>query len=407
MTASLTGEIERVHRESGTRTHLPHLDGLRGLASLFVVVGHLWLAIHGMKALNGLAGLLTNWLLYGHLAVDVFIVLSGFCLALPYAGLGSNARVRTSRFYFKRARRMLPPYFAAITISILLAMLAQIFFSTSHRVHLQTASILVNLLMLQDTFPSLNVFNAPLWTVAIEIKIYLLFPFFMYAYQRRGLTLMLLVAGAIGYGLTALTLAMAPNAELGHSCLWYVALFGMGMAAALGAVGKSTLKSRRWTGLWLLAFGVSSAILLWEFPVTPGGEAAFFVPRLPYIDSAVGAFAACFLYSITREAKGTARISHAIKLLSWRPLVFVGSFAYSLYLIHYPLITYATLSMDRILQLAGMSRHTVEFIIITMPLILASAYLFFLVFERPFLSSTSRAGSPQSLALHTRARLRT
>jgi len=401
MAASLVTEIECVRREPGTRTHVPHLDGMRGLASVFVVMGHLWLAIHGMQASRGLAGLLTNWLLYGHLAVDLFIVLSGFCLALPYAGLGPNARVSTSRFYFKRARRMLPPYFAAITISILLAMLAQIFFSTSHRVHLQTASILVNLLMLQDTFPSLNVFNAPLWTVAIEIKIYLLFPFFMYTYQRRGVTLMLIVACAIGYGLTALTLATAPNAELGHSCIWYVALFGMGMSAALGAVGKSTLNSRKWSGLWLLAFGVASASLLWEFPVTSVGEAALFVPHLPYIDSAVGAFAALFLYSVTREAQGTARTSRAIKLLSWRPLVFVGSFAYSLYLTHYPLITYLSLAVDRIPQLAGMSRHTLPFTFVTVPLLFASAYLFFLVFERPFLSSTSRAGTPRGLALHT------
>jgi peptidoglycan/LPS O-acetylase OafA/YrhL len=385
--------------EPDAKSHLPYLDGLRGLASLFVVVGHLWLAIHGMKALSGVAGLLTNWLLYGHLAVDVFIVLSGFCLALPYARHTPNPRVNISRFYFKRARRMLPPYFAAITISVLLALLAQVFFSKQHGIHLQAASILANLLMLQDVLPSLNIFNAPLWTVAIEFKIYFLFPLFMYAYRRGGVNSLLLLSFGIGYGMTGLTLAAAPDADLRHSCIWYVALFGMGMTAALPAAGESTHTSGRWTPFCLLALGVLAAILLWEFPVTSIGEAALFAPRLPYIDSAVGAFTALFLYSITGEARGITRTHLAVAILSWRPLVFVGTFAYSLYLVHYPLVTYASLLMERTQRMSGTSIHPITFALVMLPLILISAYVFFLLFERPFLSSTLRERKPIGLAL--------
>jgi peptidoglycan/LPS O-acetylase OafA/YrhL len=398
MASALAIEQLGVTREPAT-SHLPYLDGLRGLASLFVVMGHLWLAVHGMKALSGVPGLLSNWLLYGHLAVDVFIVLSGFCLALPYTRSTSNLRVDISHFYFKRARRMLPPYFAAIGISMLLALLAQVFFSREHGIHVRPASILANLLMLQDVLPSLNVFNAPLWTVAIEIKIYLLFPLFMHAYRRYGVKSVLLIAFAIGYGLTALALAVASHADLRHSCIWYVSLFGMGMTAALGATDESTLRSRRSTGFWLLAFGGLSAILLWQFPVTSAGEQALFDPHLLYIDSAVGAFAALFLYSITREVRSAKRTNLAVAVLSWQPIVFIGTFAYSLYLIHYPLVTYAALLLGRAPRMAEIWLGKAGFTVVMLPLLLVSAYVFFILFERPFLSSTRRERKPGALAL--------
>ena len=105
------------------RAHLDHLDGVRGLAALFVVLHHAWLltADHfPIAAETGLLGLLTNWLLYGHLAVDVFIVLSGFCLILPVARSGGALAGGAAGFYRRRARRILPPYFAALTISVAL-----------------------------------------------------------------------------------------------------------------------------------------------------------------------------------------------------------------------------------------------------------------------------------------------
>ncbi|HEY2948957.1 MAG TPA: acyltransferase family protein, partial [Micromonosporaceae bacterium] len=66
------------------RARLVGLDGIRGLAALFVMVHHCWLLSYpGYPANTGPAW--TGWLLYGHLAVVVFIVLSGFSLAVSPA----------------------------------------------------------------------------------------------------------------------------------------------------------------------------------------------------------------------------------------------------------------------------------------------------------------------------------
>src|SRR4051812_26575815 len=100
------------------RVHLAYLDGLRGALALYVVVHHCWIR-GGLVARPGLEGLATNWMLYGHLAVNFFIVLSGFCLMIPVA--------RTQRlaggvldFYARRARRILPPYYAILLIGLVL-----------------------------------------------------------------------------------------------------------------------------------------------------------------------------------------------------------------------------------------------------------------------------------------------
>ena len=102
--------------------HLAHLDGLRGLAALFVVLHHVWLTVWPLEyglAPVGSAALLTGVFAFGHFAVAVFIVLSGFCLTLPVARAG-ELRGGARRFFRRRARRILPPYYAALALSLLL-----------------------------------------------------------------------------------------------------------------------------------------------------------------------------------------------------------------------------------------------------------------------------------------------
>ena len=68
--------VDRSAATSGS-SRAAGLDGIRGLAALYVVVHHCWLVtFHGYPANTGPAWL--GWLVYGHLAVVVFIVLSGF-----------------------------------------------------------------------------------------------------------------------------------------------------------------------------------------------------------------------------------------------------------------------------------------------------------------------------------------
>src|SRR5438445_13464934 len=88
------------------------LEGLRGLAALYVVVNHIFLrAFPGYPVDH--APFWAAWFIYGRFAVVVFIVLSGFSLALSPARHGFRLD-GVWRFAVRRARRILPAYWAAL-----------------------------------------------------------------------------------------------------------------------------------------------------------------------------------------------------------------------------------------------------------------------------------------------------
>ena len=58
-------------------------------------------------------------MLYGHMAVSVFIVVSGFSLAIAPTRVAGTSRVGVAPFRRRRAWRILPAYWAALILSIL------------------------------------------------------------------------------------------------------------------------------------------------------------------------------------------------------------------------------------------------------------------------------------------------
>src|SRR4051794_39447364 len=103
------------------RQRLAGLDGVRGLAALFVVVNHIFLrTFPGYPAAR--APFWAGWFIYGRFAVAVSIVLPGFPLALSPARHGWRLD-GISRFARRRARRILPAYWAALAFSLAVAWL--------------------------------------------------------------------------------------------------------------------------------------------------------------------------------------------------------------------------------------------------------------------------------------------
>src|SRR5579884_3183604 len=107
---------------------LPFLEALRGLAALYVVIGHICTLADPARLL-GRTDHAPEWLRsamrpfqYGHLAVAAFIVLSGFCLQLSLFSNADGKIGNLKRWFTRRAKRILPAYYGALALSLVVAL---------------------------------------------------------------------------------------------------------------------------------------------------------------------------------------------------------------------------------------------------------------------------------------------
>src|SRR4051812_40619291 len=105
-----------------SRLRLEYVDGMRALAALVVYLNHAYAQVStgDQVALRGPWSLSRVSMVAGHLSVTVFIVVSGFCLTLPVISQGGELRGGVKGFLKRRARRILPPYYAAVALCLVL-----------------------------------------------------------------------------------------------------------------------------------------------------------------------------------------------------------------------------------------------------------------------------------------------
>jgi peptidoglycan/LPS O-acetylase OafA/YrhL len=371
------------------RVRLEFIDGIRALAALFVVLGHAY-----FEPANGYYA--TRWLTrigmsYGHIAVVVFIVVSGFCLMLPAARRGDSLG-DLREFFRRRMRRIFPPYYAALFLSA-----AFILFVAHEKtgtvwditLPLTWGRFLINMLLLNNLphhVPGGNI-NYPLWSIAVEFQIYLVMPLLVLSLRRWGNTVSLF--WTIGFGLALCWLfpnpkdPLTPGLDVAKATPWFLGLFAMGCVAARQAVrAPITLTTGKIVALFALWGGL--AVLL------PLSGKSVFERFMPYYDMLFGMATALLLYLLIADA--SAQRLRLTRFLSWRPLVAIGIFSYSLYLVHAPLLHAAYLIYKPLLN----PRPEIMFglLILTIPLIVGLAYLFHLAFERPFLNTPRKPERP-------------
>jgi peptidoglycan/LPS O-acetylase OafA/YrhL len=373
---------------------LAALDGVRALAALWVVVHHTWLTVypdpvaHGPR---GLARVLTDWMAYGHFAVVAFLVVSGYSLAIGTVRAGNRPPGGAWRFIGRRARRVLLPYWAALVVSVLLATTVLSRPTGTHwdvSLPVTPGGVLAHLLLVQDIVSSPSQINHAMWSIAIEWQLYLLLPLLLILRRRFGLTA--LTAGSV---LVSIGLA---SVWWGYGLSWQgeiglLGCFVLGLAAREVALGRAARWPWGWTatGLTLLVIGLS----WWVGPAATNGSAkALFEPL-------VGAATACLLIHLTAASSPTrgasATRSPAVRLLSWRPLVALGTFSYSLYLTHAPVVQLVWQYLAVPLG-AGLG-SAVALAVLLPAAVLCSigvAWVFFAAVERRCLTPAARAALP-------------
>lgn len=302
--------------------HVSGLDGIRGLAALFVVVHHCYvLSFPGYPASTG--PWWTGWMVYGHLAVVVFIVLSGFSLALAPARHGWQVG-NLGTYAHRRAWRILSAYWPALAFSILMA----VWVAPQPGEPAPTArTVVVYGLLLQDVFGAPSP-NGAFWSIAIEAQLYVLLPLLVVLCRRRGPGTM--VAAAL---LPALAIGvLAPVVPLVDLFTRFSPQMAVGFAVGVGAVAVADrLPAGGSRCCWLAAVASLPVVLL----LVSAGS-VWSIEHYFWVDLAVVVPVALLLMGL-RNGEGT-RLAH---LLDARPVMALGGFSYSLYLVHAPVVVAA------------------------------------------------------------------
>lgn len=173
------------------------LDGIRAISVIIVLIFHFWqqtwifpvvstpiLSRIGISQIN-----FTPFARVGYLFVDMMILISGFLLFLPVArnALTGEPLTKWKDFFRKRAIRILPSYLFCI-IALFVYELSTGGYGTPVNAGLAAKDLILHLLFLHTwTVPTYlaTKLNVVLWTLAVEVWFYILFPIFATVIKRR------------------------------------------------------------------------------------------------------------------------------------------------------------------------------------------------------------------------------
>lgn len=355
--------------------HLGFLDGMRGIAALYVVLYHAVVSWTGPIPESAIHRRFPLFM-FGHYAVTVFIVLSGFCLMLPVARTNDlPLRGGIVGFMKRRSRRILPAYYATLAAAFLVPPIVTILVFNAPSMGQYTwcgfsgrSDLLLHIALLHNLGRhSSQSILPPLWSIATEFQIYIVFALLLLPIMRRF--------GGLAQMLTAILVAIVPFALFAprHNCLgafpWLLIAFSIGMISA--RVLHTSVKVA-------IAPAVACIVLLFM-------PAKFFPSGWPVDmlqqDTIAALIAGALIVFCCHSPANLMR-----RLLEWRPFVWLGRSSYSLYLTHYLVISGLEATFIGVRPMRMMMRPVLT-LLLGVPLSVLFAQLFFHYFERPYLKS--------------------
>ncbi len=172
------------------RKHIDCLDYLRGVAILFVFLYHCLGFSFDSFSLpwNGWfpsfatpnAFLMVLPPSYGWVGVAIFFVVSGFCIHMSFEQQGRE----WTGVFIRRFFRIYPAYLLTLLVFALLFPITQLDFSSGH----DGWSQLISHLLLIHNFNPLTTtgIDGPLWTIAVEVQLYLIYPLLLMLVAKSG-----------------------------------------------------------------------------------------------------------------------------------------------------------------------------------------------------------------------------
>jgi peptidoglycan/LPS O-acetylase OafA/YrhL len=365
--------------ERGLR-HVTALDGIRGFAVLAVI------AFHTAQ----------SWARGGYLGVDVFFVLSGYLITtLLLVEWRRTGSIGLGGFWARRARRLIPALLLVLVgvagYDLFVARVADL-----RALRYDALATLGYVANWRFIFAKAGYFDAlappsPLrhmWSLAVEEQFYLVWPVTALVLLRRFRSpRVLLVVAAVGGVVSMVVMALLfhpgrdpSRAYYGTDARAHTILIGVVLAVLLLRSAHDAPSSR--SRSLELAGVVGALFLLWACASVDGQRAFLYRGGSALVAIATAAVIA----SVVMTA-----VPHPLaRILSLRPLAFVGQISYGLYLWHWPIVLVLTRART---GLTGISLLGVRLLAT-----FAIAFLSWRFVEMPIRRGSVRTPSPTVLA---------
>jgi peptidoglycan/LPS O-acetylase OafA/YrhL len=322
--------------------YFPALDGLRALSLLLVIAGHVR------------TDLPIKHYLSGGLGVGIFFVLSGFLITILLLREELVVgRVSLGAFYIRRAFRILPPYFLAIGVYLLVGL-----FPSQHELRAKFLNGLPYFLTLRNEYvpKGLAVAFTHSWSLSVEEKFYFVWPILFFILLRKLKGRWAIVP------ITIIPLFVSPTGSI--PVAYFSLLLGCCVAIALHALR-----------------GKQDEVLTFINQIPP--ISAIIVWVLSYFASLGGTFRVSFILSTAALLPVLLlRESLFSRILGSRFCSYVGKRTYSMYLFHAFCLT---LFEERLIHPTTVARY-LGVVVLTYFLSLGVASVVYVVLERPAVS---------------------
>lgn len=353
---------------SPNRKYIPEIDGLRFIAIAGVLLFHLHdqarLSYPAFRGWSEHPDALYRVLQKGHLGVELFFVISGFILALPFAKhyLAGRSKIRLKDYFLRRLSRLEPPYLINLTIFLLALVILR-----GDRIqdligpYLASATYTHNIL-----YGEMSRVNFVAWSLEVEAQFYVLAPLIACLLGirnpiwRRGT----IVSIAIGSYAISSQLDVYMQGRMPVTVLRYLPLFLAGfLLSDIYVMHWSRSKSRSFVADGLFLIGTTIVLL---------------VPS-----SAMQELLLAVAMSLVVAGGLTGRLTAWFVSRPW--IATIGGMCYTIYLYHFLMMTGASRVTRGIEVPGGFGLNFLLQASIILPVVLASCAILFLVFEKPFM----------------------